>query len=97
MVNFFLEKYNFIWYIPFWRWRQMHKVSYAVKIDPRVVNRVKKFCTEHGVKLGFFVENALCEQLEREELTQDLLDFKSLRPQEKEAISFEDYLKKSPR
>lgn len=73
----------------------MHKVSYAVKIDSRVVNRVKKFCTEHGVKLGFFVENALREQLGREELAQDLLDFKSLRSHEKDAISFEEYLKKS--
>jgi len=72
----------------------MNKISYAVKIDPHVVNRVKKFCVEHGIKLGFFVENALREQLAREELTKDLLDFRSLRSQEKNAISFEEYLKK---
>lgn len=72
----------------------MNKISYAVKIDPHIVNRVKKFCLEHGIKLGFFVENALREQLEREELAQDMLDFKILRSQEKNAISFEEYLKK---
>ncbi len=72
----------------------MNKISYAIKIDPRVVNRIKKYCFEHGIKLGFFVEKALREQLAREELAEDLLDFKSLRSQEKDAISFEEYLKK---
>ena len=72
----------------------MNKISFAIKIDPKVVNRVKKFCLEHGIKQGFFVERALSEQLAREELTEDLLDFKRLRSQEKNAISFEDYLKK---
>lgn len=72
----------------------MNKVSYAIKIDPHIVNRIKRFCLEHGIKQGFFVEKALREQLTREELTEDLLDFKSLRSQEDTAISFEEYLKK---
>jgi predicted transcriptional regulator len=72
----------------------MNKVSYAIKIDPHIVNRIKKFCLEHGIKQGFFVEKALREQLAREELTEDLLDFKTLRAQEGTAISFEEYLKK---
>lgn len=72
----------------------MNKISYAIKIDPHIVNRVKKFCLEHGMKLGFFVEKALREQLEREELTEDLLDLKSLHSQEESAISFEEYLRK---
>lgn len=75
----------------------MNKTSYAIKIDPNIVNRVKKFCLEHGVKQGFFVERALREQLAREELTEDLLDFKSFRPHEKDAISFEGYLKNRAR
>lgn len=72
----------------------MNKISYAVKIDAHIVNRVKRFCLEHGMKLGFFVERALREQLAREELAEDLLDMKTLRSQEKSAISFEEYLKK---
>ncbi len=40
------------------------------------------------------MEKALREQLAREELTEDLLDFKTLRSQEGTAISFEEYLKK---
>ncbi len=72
----------------------MDKISYAIKIDPHIVNRVKKFCLEHGIKQGFFVEKALQEQLTREELTEDLLDFKRLRSHEKDAVSFEGYLKK---
>lgn len=72
----------------------MNKISYAVKIDPGLVKKIKRFCAEHGIKQGFFVEKALHEQLAREELTEDLLDFKNLKSQENSAISFEEYLKK---
>ena len=72
----------------------MNKISYAVKVDPCLIKKIKEFCIQHGIKQGFFVEKALREQLAREELTEDLLDFKSLRAQEESAISFEDYLKK---
>lgn len=72
----------------------MQKVSYAIKIDPILVKKLKEFCMQHGIKQGFFVEKALREQLAREELVEDILDFKSLRIQEESAISLEDYLKK---
>jgi hypothetical protein len=49
---------------------------------------------EHGVKQGFFVEKALREQLARQEFTEDLLDFKNLRSEERNAISFEEYMRK---
>ena len=75
----------------------MNKISYAIKIDPGIVAKIKQFCLEHGIKQGFFVEKALREQLAREELTEDLLDFKSLRSQEGGAMSFEEYLKKRAR
>ena len=71
----------------------MQKTILAVKVTYAIAGRVKKFCREHGVKYGFFVENALKEQLEREELKEDLLDLKTLRGQEKFSIPFEDYLK----
>lgn len=72
----------------------MNKISYAVKLEPSLIKKVKAFCLQHGIKQGFFVEKALREQLAREELTEDLLDFKNLRIEEESAISFEDYLKK---
>lgn len=75
----------------------MSKISYAIKIESGIVSRIKKFCLEHGIKQGFFVEKALREQLTREELTEDLLDFKNLRSQEEGAISFEEYLEKRAR
>jgi hypothetical protein len=55
---------------------------------------VKKFCRERGIKYGFFVEKALEERLEREELKEDLLDLKTLRGQEKDAVPIEEYLEK---
>jgi hypothetical protein len=72
----------------------MQKTTLAVKVNYSILNRVKKFCRERGIKYGFFVEKALEERLEREELKEDLLDLKTLRGQEKEAIPFEEYLEK---
>jgi hypothetical protein len=72
----------------------MPKTTLAVKINYQVADKVKKFCRERGIKYGFFVEKALEERLEREELKEDLLDLKTLRASEKEATPFEDYLKK---
>ena len=72
----------------------MSKTTLAIKVDYKIANKVKTFCRERGIKYGFFVEKALEERLEREELKEDLLDLKTLRSLEKEAISIEDYLKK---
>jgi hypothetical protein len=71
----------------------MEKTTFAVKLNPEVIKSVKKFCAEHGIKYGFFVERALKEKLEEEELKEDLLDLKTLKGQEKLAIPFEEYLK----
>jgi hypothetical protein len=70
----------------------MSKITLAVKVDYKTANKVKKFCKERGIKYGFFVEKAIEERLEKEELKEDLLDLKTLRSLEKEAISIEDYL-----
>jgi hypothetical protein len=72
----------------------MSKTTLAVKVDYKIANKVKTFCRERGIKYGFFVQKALEERLEREELKEDLLDMKTLRSLEKEAISIEDYLEK---
>ncbi len=70
----------------------MDKISYAVKIEPTLAERVRKFCQERGVKQGFFVEKALKEQLAREEAAEDILDLKNLKSQEQAAVSLEEYL-----
>jgi hypothetical protein len=72
----------------------MSKTTLAVKVDYKIANKVKTFCRERGIKYGFFVEKALEERLEREELKEDLLDLKTLRSLENEAISIEEYLEK---
>lgn len=70
----------------------MIKMSYAIKVDPHLVKKIKAFCTARGIKQGFFVEKALREQLAREELAEDIIDLKSLRAQEANAILFDEYL-----
>lgn len=72
----------------------MHKLTFAIKLDPTLLERLKTFCGEHGIKYGFFVEKAIKEQLEKEELKEDMLDLKQLRGQEKEAVSYEEYMRK---
>lgn len=66
----------------------------AVKVNDAVAERVKRFCRERGVKYGFFVERAIVESLDREELKEDLVELKDLRALESQAIPLDDYLKK---
>ena len=70
------------------------KTTLAVKVNYDVVERVKHFCRERGLKYGFFVEKAILEQLAREELKEDLVDLKNLRELENQAVSLDGYLKK---
>jgi hypothetical protein len=74
--------------------REEEKTVLAVKVDPAVAERVKHFCRERGLKYGFFVEKAVLEKLALEELKEDLVDLKSLRPFEDKAFALDEYLKK---
>lgn len=74
--------------------REEEKTVLAVKIDPSVAERVKHFCRERGLKYGFFVEKAVLEKLALEELKEDLVDLKSLRPLEDKAVALNEYMKK---
>ena len=71
----------------------MGKTTFAIKISEEVVRNFKTFCKEHGIKYSFFVEEAIKEKLEEEELKEDLLDLKTLGKEEKLAIPFEQYLR----
>lgn len=71
----------------------MDKITFAVKLNKNTLNRLKEFCAIHGTKYSFFVEKAITETLAEEELKEDLLDFKRLKKEESQAISFEDYLR----
>jgi len=72
----------------------MQKTTLAVKVNHNILSRIKKFCKKRGIKYSFFIEKALEERLEREDLKEDLSDLKTLRPQEKEAVPFEEYIEK---
>ena len=69
------------------------KATFAVKIGEEILRDFKIFCNEHGIKYSFFVEEAIKEKLEEEELREDILDFKTLRKEEGRAIPFEKYLR----
>jgi len=66
----------------------------SIKIEKSLMQKIKDFCHDHGLKQGFFVEKALREQLEREEIAEDIIELKQLRYQEKSARDFTEYLNK---
>ena len=69
----------------------MPKTSYAVKLDPELLDDVKDFCDEKGYKQSSFVEKALREQMEREELKEDIFDLVQFKAQEGLAVPLKDY------
>ena len=71
----------------------MEKLTYSVKVDLNIKERVKAFCERYGIKQSYFVETALSEKLAREENVQDILELKRLKDMEPQAVSFESYLK----
>ena len=72
----------------------MEKTTFAIKISRGVVKDFKTFCKEHGIKYSFFVEEAIRGKLEEEEIKDDILDLKTLHKEEKQAVPFEEYLRK---
>lgn len=75
----------------------MAKSSFAVKLEKEFQDEFKEFCESRGLKQGPFVEKAIREQMEREELAEDLLDLYMLKTGEQNAIPLEEYLKKRQR
>ncbi|MFH1868140.1 MAG: hypothetical protein ABH843_04130 [Candidatus Omnitrophota bacterium] len=70
------------------------KNVFSIKIEKSLIEKIRDFCQAHGMKQGFFVEKALREQLEREEMAEDIIELKQLRYQEKSASDLDEYLKK---
>lgn len=68
------------------------RAAYALKIDSKLRDQVRTYCESHGIKQGFFAEQALREHLEREELLEDMKDLKRLRPEEPLAGDLSAYL-----
>lgn len=65
----------------------MSKKTLAVRVDSQVAERLRRYCVERGLKQGFFVEKALREQIERDELSEGLREG---RAQEAPAVSLKD-------
>lgn len=69
-------------------------VSFALKIPGDTVSKLKEFCNSHGIKIGFFIQKAVLEKIEREEMVDDTRDIINLRHEETAAIEIGDYFAK---
>ena len=69
----------------------------SVKIEKSLIQQIKEFCREHGLRQGFFVEKAIKTQLEKEDMIEDIIELKELAHEEKSAIPFDNYLKERKR
>ena len=69
-------------------------ISFAIKTSESTVIRLKSYCKEHGIKLGFFVEKAILDEIEQEEMLEDSKDIIRLRHEESAAIPVEDYFER---
>src|SRR5262245_36208458 len=99
LLNFFSQKVNFLldscYLCDIWgeEVKNMGTISFAVKLSEDTRKKVKEFCDERGLKIGYFVEKALKEQMEREEMAEDAKEFALLRHEEPHAVDFDEYLK----
>ncbi|MFQ5850260.1 MAG: hypothetical protein ACE5JU_06680 [Candidatus Binatia bacterium] len=97
--NLFSKKVNFILDMLYRRAiiglevKNMGTISFAVKLSEETRKRLKEFCDERGLKIGHFVEEALKEKMEREEMIEDAKEFALYRHEEPHAIEFKDYLR----
>ena len=73
--------------------KNMGTISFAVKLSEEVRKHLKEFCDERGLKIGAFVEKALRETMEREEMAEDAKVFTLYRHEEADAIDYLDYLR----
>jgi len=71
----------------------MPKSAYAFKLDKDLLEEVKAFCEDKGYKQSAFVEKALKEKMDQDELKDDIFDLISLRSQEKMARPLKEYHK----
>ena len=66
------------------------KVPYSLKISPDTRERLRQFCEERGILQAHFVEQAVIERLDREELLEDALEFKRWKHEEPHRKPFEE-------
>lgn len=68
--------------------------SYIIRISHQTAKKLKGYCKEHHVKIADFVDQALMEKMEREEMAGDAKIFALYRHEEADAIDYLDYLKR---
>jgi len=69
----------------------MKRNAYAFKLDPHLLKELRSFCERMGYKQGSFVEKALREKMDQEELKEDIFDLVTLRSQEKLARPLSEF------
>ena len=69
-------------------------MSFAAKLPEETILDIRRFCKEKGLKVGAFLDNAIKEKIEREELIEDSNEILKLRFEESSASPLEEYFVK---
>ena len=69
-------------------------VSFAIKASELTISKLKAYCKKNGIKIGYFVEKAIIDEIRQEELLEDSKDIVRLRQEETSATPAGDYFEK---
>ncbi|HDQ25319.1 MAG TPA: hypothetical protein ENN43_01050 [bacterium] len=59
-------------------------VTFTMKVDREIRDLMKGFCKSRGYMMKSFIEKAIVDEIEREELKEDLLSIQNYEKNEKE-------------
>jgi hypothetical protein len=72
----------------------MKYIPCAFKINSVVKEQLTTYCKSHGLKQGFFIEQAIIEKITTQQNNEDISDFQTYSNEKKDAVDFKEYLKK---
>lgn len=73
----------------------MSKVTVTMKMDKSLHKAIKSFCDDKGYIIGSFVEKAVLDRLEKEELIEDLTDIAEFESDKNTRMISEKEMKKN--
>ena len=72
----------------------MNKVTVTMKMKKDLHKELKDFCEEKGLMIGAYMERAVLEKLEKDELAEDMADYGAFKNDKNKVVVNFDTAKK---